>query len=83
MFIKNKKIYAANGDLLKEIHCPKKVSIDELTRNNRVSFNCNLCEKEVLDTDHLSGQELEKILRDNPETCLKINLFNPMFNPYV
>lgn len=82
MLIKHQKIYAANGELLKEIHCPKKVSINDLTRNNRVSFNCNFCEREVLDTDQFSENELETILRDNPDTCLKINLLNPMFNQY-
>lgn len=82
MLIKHQKIYAANGELLKEIHCPKKVSINDLTRNNRVSFNCNFCEREVLDTDQFSENELETILRENPDTCLKINLLNPMFNQY-
>jgi len=79
MILKEKNLYATNGDFLKKIQCPKSASIDNLHPKNNTSLNCNLCEREVLDTDQLSENELETILRENPETCLKINLLNPIF----
>ena len=82
MYLKEKNLYASNGDFLKKIQCPKYASIDNLQPRNNNSLNCNLCEREVLDTDQFSENELETILRKNPETCLKINLLNPMFSQY-
>jgi len=82
MFIKNEKLYSNTGQLLKTISCPKSASIDNLQSKNNTSLNCNLCEREVLDTEQFSENELETILRKNPDTCLKINLLNPMFNQY-
>jgi len=82
MILKEKNLYASNGDFLKKIQCPKSASIDNLQRRNQFEMNCELCNRQVLDADQFSENELETILKENPDTCLKINLLNPMFNQY-
>jgi len=82
MFIKNEKLYSNTGQLLKTISCPKSALIDNLQRRNQFEMNCELCNRQVLDADQFSENELETILKENPDTCLKINLLNPMFNQY-
>lgn len=77
--IVNKTMYASDGEKLKEISCPKDVSSSKLTKKSDEHFSCNQCQRAVVNTDFLSEDELITLLRGNPETCLYINLMNPLF----
>ena len=77
--IKDKSIFADDGTFLKTIDCPKNVSDSDLTRISDHEFHCKSCEKQVIATDFLSEQEVIQLLRDTPNTCLKISRFDPRF----
>ena len=77
--IKDKRIFADDGTLLKVIDCPKNVGDSDLTQISDHKFHCRNCKKQVISTDFLSEQEVTQLLRDAPNTCLKISRFDPRF----
>lgn len=77
--IKNSQIYSSNGEFLKRINCPKRVTIYDLNPTPDGEFNCDKCDIQVRETDHMTEPELLTLLKTAPETCLKINPFNPIF----
>ena len=77
--IKDKSIYADDGNLLRIIDCPRNVSDSELTQTSDHEFHCDGCEKQVVATDYLSEPTIVQLLVDNPKTCLKISRFDPRF----
>ena len=77
--IKDKRIFADDGTLLKVIDCPKNVGDSDLMQISDHEFHCRNCEKQVIATDFLSEQEITQLLRDAPNTCLKISRFDPRF----
>lgn len=76
----DKKIYTKEGEYLKTIQCPKKISASDLEQKNEQTLYCNKCEKDIIDTQYTSEKELIKILKKNKNTCLKISRLNPMFS---
>ena len=76
----DKKIYTKEGEYLKTIQCPKKISASDLEQKNKQTLYCNKCEKDIIDTQYTSEKELIKILKKNKNTCLKISRLNPMFS---
>ena len=77
--IKNKKIYAEDGTYLKTINCPLNVSDQDLHQISETKFSCEKCAKEVVQTDFLTEGEIIDLLTTNPDTCLKISFFDPLF----
>ena len=75
----DKKIFTKEGEYLKSIDCPKKVSIKDLKKVKDMSLYCNSCEKSILDTDYVSEDKLINTLKKDKNICLKINRLNPMF----
>ena len=78
--IKDSKIYSAQGVLLKTIHCSKKVTYSSLIRKTDTRMLCSTCDKNLLNTDNVSEEELIDTLTKDKDTCLVINRLNPMFN---
>ena len=77
--IKNKNIFANDGTFLKTIDCPQNVTRSNLAQTSDHEFHCNNCNKTVIETDLLSEQEITRLLRVTPDTCLKISRFDPLF----
>ena len=77
--IKNKNIFADDGTFLKAIDCPQNVKSSSLAQASDHEFHCNNCNKTVIETDLLSEQEITQLLREAPDTCLKISRFDPLF----
>ena len=77
--ISNNKLYSHNGEFLKEIACPRRVSKDRLKRRVDHNFDCLQCQRTVVDTDFMSEMQLVRLLKNAPDTCLSINLKNPIF----
>ena len=77
--IKNKRIYAEDGTYLKTISCPLNVAEHDLHQISETKFSCEKCAKEVVQTDFLTEGEIIDLLTTNPDTCLKISLFDPLF----
>ena len=77
--IVGKKIFNQEGEYLKTIECPKKISSIDLEIKDEQTLYCNNCKKDIIDTQYISEKELIKILKKNKDTCLKISRLNPMF----
>ena len=75
----NKKIFTEEGEYLKSINCPKKVSVEDLTNEKDKSLYCHNCEKSILDTDYISEKKLIETIKNDKNICLKISRLNPMF----
>ena len=75
----NKKIFTKEGEYLKSINCPKKVSIKDLKKVKDKTLYCKNCEKNILDTNYISENKLIATLKKDKNICLKISRLNPMF----
>lgn len=77
--IRDGDIYAHNGKWLKKMACPKAVNYQDMTRISDQIVMCQQCERVVHDTDFMSETDIVELLEDDPQTCLKVSLFNPIF----
>ena len=75
----DKKIYTDAGSFLKKIECPKNISAGDLNTQPDNRLFCNQCEKNIIDAQSISEDNLIKILKEDKNTCLKISCRNPMF----
>lgn len=74
--IKNKRIYTEDGAYLKTINRPLNLSDQDLDQISETKYSCKKCAKEVVQTDFLTVGEIIDLLTTNPDTCLKISLFD-------
>lgn len=70
-----KEIYTDKGEFVKRMNCPFKVIWDDLEEINRSTLRkCSNCNRTIIDTEYLSDEGLLKMIGQNPDTCLKIDL---------
>ena len=71
-----KKLFTDKGLLIKKLHCPIKIEWSELKGNdlNKQYRVCNHCEKSITDTSYYSDKKIYKMVQNNSELCLKIDL---------
>lgn len=77
--IRDGDIYADNGKWLKKMACPKAVNYRDMTRISDQIAMCQQCERVVYNTDFMSETDIVELLEDDPQSCLKVSLFNPIF----
>ena len=75
----DKNIYTDDGSFLKKIECPKNISVSDLNTQSNNRLLCNQCEKNIIDAQVISEDNLIKVLKEDKNTCLKISRLNPMF----
>ena len=75
----DKKIYTDDGSFLKKIECPKNISASDLNTQSDNKLFCNQCEKNIIDAQSISEDNLVKALKEDKNTCVKISRLNPMF----
>lgn len=69
-----KKVYSDNGVFMKQLNCPYKMNWDNLVAVNEKFRKCTLCDHLIIDTAHTTDDDLLISLKENPKTCLKIDL---------
>lgn len=69
-----KTIYTDSGEFVKIMNCPYKVRWDNLEANSSSTRKCTNCDHSILDTAALTDENLLHIVRQDPDTCLKIDL---------
>ena len=79
LVVRDSKIFTEDGQYLKTIHCPRKVSAATLVRVDYKSLHCLGCQEVVIDTDYLTEAEVVALIAANADVCLKISRFNPDF----
>ena len=67
-------LYTDAGIFLKQLHCPLAKRWEQLDPASIVQVKfCSTCNKPVYDTSPLMDSELQAILNEAPETCLKVD----------
>ena len=69
-----KDIYTDKDEFLKTMNCPYKMSWDNLEATNSTLRKCENCDHLIVDSEGLTDEDLLKIVIQNPNTCLKIDL---------
>lgn len=70
------QLFTDKGLLIKKIECPFKVKWNDLEKNKSTNDfrTCNNCDNVVLDTKYLSDLDLLNKIKENENTCFKVNL---------
>lgn len=74
------ELYASDGTWLKTIYCPKKLTPDSMHSSKHGQLTCSECNHTIFDTDYMSEQQIIELVTKNLNSCLKINLVNPIFD---
>jgi hypothetical protein len=69
-----KEIYTDKDEFVKTMNCPYKISWDNLEATSSTLRKCANCDHLIVDTEGLTDDDLLKIVIQNPDTCLKIDL---------
>lgn len=69
-----KDVYTDNDEFVKTMNCPYKMSWDNLEVTHSTMRKCANCDHLIVDTEAITDNELLEIVRQNPDTCLKIDL---------
>ncbi|MFK7031907.1 hypothetical protein [Flavobacterium oreochromis] len=69
-----KEIYTDNDEFVKTMNCPYKMNWDNLEITNSTMRKCTNCNHLIVDTKVFSDDEILKMVKKNPTTCLKIDL---------
>ena len=69
-----KEVYTDNDVFIKRMNCPYKMNWDKLERTNSTFRKCSNCDHLIVDTEFLSDNQLLNMVKQNPDTCLKIDL---------
>jgi hypothetical protein len=69
-----KEIYTDKGEFVKTMNCPYKMNWDNLETTIINMRKCANCDHLIVDTEVITDDELLKMVRQNPDICLKIDL---------
>jgi hypothetical protein len=69
-----KEIYTDKGEFVKTMNCPYKMNWDNLETTIINMRKCANCDHLIVDTEVITDDELLKMVRKNPDICLKIDL---------
>ena len=69
-----KELYTDTGELIKKLNCPYKMKWDDLGLAKRGYRKCSNCNHLIVDTELFTDNQILKMVKDNPDTCLKIDL---------
>ena len=64
-------------DFVKQVHCPKKVSKDDLVSTTQQNFLCTQCEKTIHNLDVLDENEITQLLKKDPKVCVNFSSNHP------
>jgi hypothetical protein len=70
--VRLKILMTSNGNDIKKIECPVKMSWQQLHHDHHEGPYCSRCDRSILDTTHLSEQEILKHVLQFPESCIAV-----------
>jgi hypothetical protein len=77
--IQNNQIIDAAGNILKTLSCPRRISDADLESPHAPDSRCVRCSRAIMNTDYQTETQIIARLKEDPTTCLKISLYNPIF----
>jgi hypothetical protein len=69
-----KCLYTDNGEFIKKLNCPYKINWEDMEVIDLTIRKCLNCDHMIVDTGTLKDEQLFEMVRQNPSTCLKIDL---------
>ncbi len=78
-----KTLYTDDNLFLKKMHCPFKMDWNNLKSTSPNSRSCTNCQKPIYDAMQLSDNELLDIFKQNPDTCVKIDINSIIITNHV
>ncbi|MCH6199022.1 hypothetical protein MMU07_05515 [Aquiflexum sp. LQ15W] len=69
-----KDVFTDQGEFIKQLYCPYKMNWAALEGTDSNRRKCSNCDHFIINTEHLGDSELLKMVKQNPEVCLKIDL---------
>ena len=69
-----KEIFTDKNEFVKKLDCPYRMTWLDLERSKSKFPKCSDCEKVIIDTNILTDDELVEIVKQDPNTCLKVDL---------
>jgi len=73
----NNILIDSKGNELKRINCPKNLKTSDISESNKPFFDCNKCNKTIVNTAFLSEENIIKIVSEDPSVCLALHKNNP------
>lgn len=70
----NKNVYTDSGEFIKQLNCPFRMDWDDLEPTSTTYRKCSNCDHFIIDTAYTSDDELLHLVKENPNTCMKIDL---------
>ncbi len=70
----SKEVFTDNDQFVKKLNCPYKMSWDDMEPVDDSKRKCSRCDHFILNTEHLTDEELVEIVSKHPDTCLKIDI---------
>ena len=70
----NKELFTDSGTFLKRLHCPIHVKWNAMKKNGDRSKICVKCNKTIYDTANLNDTDILKLIKNDPQACLRVNL---------
>ena len=70
------ELFTDKGVFIKQLSCPLKAKWKDLApiHGNASKRHCTACDNSILDTAYYDDETLLELLKEQPETCLKVNL---------
>ena len=69
-----KEIYTDTGKFVKRLHCPIHVKLNAMKKNGDRSKICVECNKTIHDTANINDNDIVKLMKNDPQACLKVSL---------
>lgn len=69
-----KEVFTDKGEFIKKLDCPFKMKWDDLNDTDSTFRKCSNCDRSIVDTKHLSDNQLLEIIKQDSHTCLKVDL---------
>jgi len=72
------ELYTDTGTFLKQLHCPLAKKWEQLDLASIAQAKtCSTCNRAVYETSNLSDNDLQTMLQNASETCLKLDFNQP------
>ena len=70
-----RQLFTSGGELIKQLECKFYVRWEDMTdEQDSLAGKCTICTRAVFDTALHTEDELVALLRNDPATCLKVDL---------
>ena len=70
----SKEIFTDTGEFIKRLHCPIHVKWTAMKKNGMDTRICFECNKTIHDTASLNDTDLVRLINNDPQACLRVNL---------